>query len=223
MRYTGTVPNMNDTSMITRQAIDFAWTAFKKHSLLLIAILLTIVVAWVALEVIVITGQRFGILWWTAVHLAFFFILAGIEIGFIQACFALYDGKEPTFADTFRHLSSGLHFLVGQTLYLLMTIIGLAFLILPGIYVGVRYAFSGFCQVEGEKSIGQSFQQSAGMSMGNSGYLLAIIGILLVFNLIGACLLGIGLLITIPLSTLTLTAIYKQLRELNIAPLQASA
>ena len=204
---------MKDNSIITHQAVNFAWTAFKKHYRLLAAILLTLFGTWVALEILVIAGQRFGILWWTVAHLGFFFIFAGIEVGFLQACFALYDGKEPTFAYTFGYLALGLKFLAGQILYLLITILGLVFLILPGVYFGVRYAFISFCQVAGEKSLSQSFQQSARLSMGNYVSLLAIIGSLLVFNVIGACFLGIGLFITIPLSTLTMTAIYKQLSE----------
>jgi len=92
---------MKQNSIIIRQAIEFAWTTFKKHYGLLTAILLTIFGAWVALEIIVIAGQRFGILWWTVAHLVFFIIFAGIEVGFTQACIALYDGKEPTFAGHF--------------------------------------------------------------------------------------------------------------------------
>lgn len=111
---------MKDNSIITHQAINFAWITFQKHYRLLIVILLTVFGAWVALELLVIAGQRFGILWWTAAHLAFFFIFVGIEVGFLQTCFALYDGKEPTFPDTFGYLSFGLKFLVGQILYLLL-------------------------------------------------------------------------------------------------------
>jgi hypothetical protein len=200
-------------SIIIHEAINFAWTTFKKHYPLLTAILLTIFGAWVVLEIIVIAGQRFGLVWWTVAHLAFFFIFAGIEVGFVQACFALYDGKEPTFTDTFGYLPLGLKFLAGQVLYLLITIIGLVFLIIPGVYFSVRYAFISFRQVAGEERLSQSFQQSAILSTGNHVSLLALIGSLLVFNVIGACFLGIGLLITIPLSTLTMTAIYKQVTE----------
>jgi hypothetical protein len=201
-------------SIIIHQAVNFAWATFKKHFGLLIAILLTILGAWIALEIVVIAGQRFGILWWTAAHLAFLVIFAGIEVGFIRTCFALYNGEKPAFANAFGLFTLGLKFLAGQTLYLLMTVVGLVFFIIPGVYLGVRYAFFGFCLIAGDESLRRSFQQSAMLSKGNMTHLLAIVGSLLVFNVLGACLLGIGLFITVPLSTLMMISVYKQLSEL---------
>ena len=188
------------SSLIIHQAVNFAWAVFKKNYGLLMVVLLTMLGSWVALEIVVIAGQRFGILWWGAAHLAFLIFFAGIEAGFIQTCIALYDGEQPRFADTFGHLTLGPKFLAGQTLYLLITLVGLIFFIIPGVYWGIRYAFFGFCLVASGKSLRRSFQQSAVLSTGNMTYLLAIIGSLLVFNVLGACLLGIGLFITVPLS-----------------------
>jgi hypothetical protein len=47
-----------------RQAFNFAWPIFNKRFGLFTAVLLTVFGAWVALEIVVITGQRFGILLW---------------------------------------------------------------------------------------------------------------------------------------------------------------
>ena len=83
------------------------------------------------------------------VHLAFLIFVAGIEVGFLQICLALYDGGEPTFADTFTPLALGPKCLAGQMLYLLMVVIGLLLLVVPGVYLSVRYALFGFCMVAG--------------------------------------------------------------------------
>ena len=47
-----------------RQAFNFAWPIFKQRFGLFTAVLLTIFSAWVTLEIVVIAGQRFGILVW---------------------------------------------------------------------------------------------------------------------------------------------------------------
>ena len=60
------------------------------------AVLLTIFGAWVALEIVVIAGQQFGILLWALMHLAFLIFVAGVEVGFLRICLALYEGGEPT-------------------------------------------------------------------------------------------------------------------------------
>jgi uncharacterized membrane protein len=194
-----------------RQAFNFAWPIFKKRFGLFTAVLLTIFGAWVTLEIVVIAGQRFGILLWAVAHLAFLILVAGMEVGFLQICLALSDGGEPKFFDTFAHLTLGPKFLAGQALYLLMVLTGLLLLVVPGVYLGIRYALFAFCLAAGETNLARSFQRSAILSVGAKPCLLWIFVVLLVLNVFGASLLGLGLFITVPLSALMMTAVYRQL------------
>jgi uncharacterized membrane protein len=57
----------------------------------------------------------------------------------------------------------------------------------------------------------RSFQRSADLSAGVKKYLFSISLLLLALNALGASLLGLGLLITVPLSVLIMTAIYRRL------------
>jgi hypothetical protein len=193
------------------QAFNFAWPIFRKRFGLFTAVLLTIFSAWVTLEIVVIAGQRFGILLWAVAHLAFLIFVAGMEVGFLRMCIALSEGREPQFADTFAHLTFGLKFLTGQILYLLMVVIGLLLLIVPGVYLGVRYAMFGFCLAAGETNLARCFQQSAILSTDAKPFLLRVLVVLLILNVLGASLLGLGLFISIPLSVLVLAAAYQQL------------
>jgi len=195
-----------------RQAFNFAWPIFKKRFGLFTAVLLTIFGAWVALEIVVIAGQRLGIVLWAVAHIAFLIFVAGLAVGFFQICLAFCDGREPTFADIFTHLGLGPKFLAGQIIYLLTVVIGLLLLFVPGVYIGVRYALFGFCMADGETSIVRSFRQSAILSMGAKTYLLWTLLVLLVVNVIGASLLGLGLFITVPMSVLMMSAIFRQLK-----------
>lgn len=202
---------MKPVPLSIRQTFNFAWPIFKKRFGLFTAVLLTIFGAWVALEITVIAGQRLGIVLWAAAHFAFLVFVAGLEVGFLQICLALCDGREATFADIFAHLALGPKFLAGQILYLLVVAIGLLLLVVPGVYLGVRYSVFGFCLVGGETNLARCFQQSAILSTGAKLYLLRILVVLFVLNVLGASLLGLGLLITVPLSVLMLTAAYQQL------------
>jgi hypothetical protein len=209
---------VNRNPISISQAVIFAWPAFKKRYVLFATVLLTIFGAWAALEIVVIAGQRFGILLWAVAHLAFLIFFAGIEVGFLQICLALYDGRDPTFADAFMHIALGPKLLAGQMLYLLMVAVGLVLLVVPGVYLGVRYALFGFCMAAGDANLIRSFQQSAILTTGTETYLLAIFVALLVFNALGASLLGLGLFITVPLSVLTMTAVYRQLSRASGPP-----
>ena len=202
---------MERSPISIRQAFNFAWPIFKKRFALFTAVLLTISGAWVALEIVVIAGQRFGILLWIVMHLVFLIFVAGLEVGLLQVCLALYDGEEPTFADSFAHLALGPKFLAGQTLYLLAALLGLLLLVVPGVYLGVGYALFGFCMAAGETNLVRSFEQSAILSTGKQGYLLRVFFVLFVLNVVGASVLGLGLFITVPVSLLMMTAVYRKL------------
>jgi uncharacterized membrane protein len=194
-----------------RHAFDFAWPTLKKRFGLFTAVLLTILAAWVILEIVVIAGQRFGIVLWAAMHLAFLIFFAGVQVGLLQICLALSDGKDPVFADTFACLALGPKFLAAQLLYLLMVVIGLLLLVVPGVYLGARYALFGFCFADGETNPLRCFQQSALISKGATASLLRILAALLILNVLGASLLALGLFITVPLSVLIMTDVYRQL------------
>ena len=201
---------MKHSPISMRHAFDFAWPTLKKRFGLFTAVLLTILAAWVLLEIVVITGQRFGILLWAVMHLAFLIFVSGVELGLLQICRALRDRKDPVFADTFAHLPLGPKFLAAQILYLLLVVIGLVLLVVPGVYLGVRYALFGFCFAGGETDLLRCFQQSAILSKGATAALLRTLAALLVLNLLGASLLGLGLFITVPQSVLILTDVYRQ-------------
>jgi hypothetical protein len=202
---------LNRTALSIRQAVTFAWPTFKKHFVLFAAILLTIAAAWVVLEVVVVAGQRLGLVWWAAAHLAFLVFVAGIEAGWVRVCLALYDGGEPAFADIFGHLALGPWFLAAQLIYLFLVLVGLALLVVPGLYLGTRFALFGFPLATGEADLIRSFQRSALLTTGTRLSLFGALLSLLIFNVLGACLLGIGLFVTLPLSVLILTAVYRQL------------
>jgi len=192
-------------------AVNFARSTFKMRFRLFAGLLLTLAGAWVILEVAVILGHRLGIWWWIIAHLLFLFFFAGVELGFLEICLALFDGKDPTFGAAFTHLTLGPKFLVGQILYMLMVLGGLLVLVFPGVYVAVRYGFLGFCMADGEVDPMGSLKQSATITTGSTGRLFCLLFALLLFNLLGASLLGIGLFLTVPLSALTVAAVYRQL------------
>jgi len=204
-------PKLRRRPISVSRAVSFAWSTFKKRYGLFSAVLLTIFAAWIGLEIAVIGGQRFGILLWTVAHLVFLLLFASVEIGFLQTCLRLYDGREPKTVDAFAHWWLGLKFLAGQILFLLVVAIGLLLLVVPGVYLGVRYALFGFCMADTGADLTYSFRQSAILTAGTEIKLFGILAGLLLLNVLGASVLGLGLFITIPLSALVTTAIYRQL------------
>jgi uncharacterized membrane protein len=108
-------------------------------------------------------------------------------------------------------LALGPEFLVAQLIYWIMVLAGLVLLVVPGVYLGVRYAFFGFPLVAGDSHLIASFQRSAHLTQDARMHLLIFFLFLILLNALGASLLGLGLLITVPLSALMLASVYRQL------------
>jgi uncharacterized membrane protein len=195
-----------------RKAFHFAWKVYKEHVGLFTACMSTFFAAWVVLEIIVIAGQRFGALLWVTAHLSFFILFAGMEVGFIQICLALHDGKQVRYSDNFRELRFGVNFFFVQLAYFATVLVGLALLIVPGSYLGTRYTFYAFSFADGNPNLKQSFKQSAVTSHDSMWLLFWFSILILLFNIAGAGILGIGLIMTVPLSTLMKVNIYRQLK-----------
>jgi hypothetical protein len=193
------------------EAVDFAWSAYRRRWCLFTSVLLAMLGAWVVLEVVVFTTQRLGILAWALAHIAFLLCFAGIEVGLLRISVALEEGRNPRLGDAFNHFNLAPGFLVGQLLYLAMVLVGLVLLIVPGILLAARFALFGFQNAAREGGVLRSFKQSADLTRGATGRLAATLVTLFVFNLLGAALLGVGLFVTVPISVLIMASINRQL------------
>jgi hypothetical protein len=196
-----------------RGAFDFAQRIFKEHFGLFTAYICTFFAAWVILEVIVVAGQQFGLFFWVIAHLIFFVVFAGMEVGFVQICLALHDRKQVRYSEIFSELHLGVHFLFVQLFYSVIVLIGVMLLIIPGAYLGTKYTFYAFSFAEGNLNLQQSFQQSAVISRDSMWFLFYFSILMLLFNVVGASILGIGLIISIPMSVLMKVFIYRQLKN----------
>jgi len=202
---------MNTNSI--RHAFNFAWTTFKANFGLLTSCVLTFFTSWIILEVLVITGQRLGFIWWLFAHLSFFVVFAGLEVGFIRICFAIHDGKQIAYSDIFQRLHLGAKFFLVQLIYFFTVLFGFVLLIVPGAYVGIKYSFYSLSFAEGLTDLKQSFRKSADISQSSMWSLSGFSIFSLLFNILGASILGVGLLVTVPVSVLMKVYIYQQLNS----------
>lgn len=71
-----------------------------------------------------------------------------IELGLLQIALGFRDGKVPDFKELFRGYPLFLNYLMASIIYGLMVIVGFMLLIVPGIYLGLKYQFYGYAIVD---------------------------------------------------------------------------
>lgn len=139
-------------------------------------------------------------------------VLMVIEMGFIKILLKLQENQKPDFADLFSQsqFSLILNFFIVSFVYSLAYGFGLILFIIPGIIMYVQFQFAKYVVIDKGLSL-NSFHVSKLITKGVKWNLLFFNIIFLVINFIGFLFLEIGLFVTIPITMLAETYIYRKL------------
>ena len=123
----------------------------------------------------------------------------------------LLQGQPPEFRDFFKGFQYYVPLLLLSLVAGLFIGIGTVLLIIPGVYLAVAYLFSSYLVVDRRLDFWPAMELSRlTVNPRWFGYF-ALLLLVALLNLAGAIALGVGLLVTIPLSFCTLTTAYADL------------
>ena len=123
----------------------------------------------------------------------------------------LLHGQTPEFRDFFEGFQYFLPLLLLSLVAGLFIGIGTILLIVPGVYLAVAYLFASYLVVDRRLDFWPAMELSRRTVNPRWFGYFAFMLLLALLNLAGALLLGLGLLVTIPLSFCTVTAAYADL------------
>ena len=167
---------------------------------------------WVALEILVIgSGSPPGRPIWLGLHLGYFWGTAYCEAAILRSALAAVDGAPRPGREAFLDHRVAARFLGLKLALLPLVSAGLALLVVPGLYVAARLAPAFFVVVGRREGPLEALRLSLRLTQGKGGPLLLLSLFLLGFNLLGAAFLGLGLLITVPVSALMCAHAYRAL------------
>jgi len=113
----------------------------------------------------------------------------------------------------FLSFSSSLFFkfLLGYVLYTLIVVIGFLLLIVPGIYLAIKYQYVQYLIVDKNMDVIEAFKESGKMTNGHKWNLLLLLLLFLMITILGVMALGIGLLVAVPIVIVAQAYVYKKL------------
>lgn len=190
------------------EALRFGWDRFKANipTLAVIAIIvwgLQAITSWLARDT---EGVGRAL-----VQFLGFLVGQLIAMGWVRVSLALTDGQAITAEDLLPSADRFLAYALASILYALMVGVGLVLLIVPGVILAIVYAFYGFVIVDRGESTFAALRRSADLTRGHRGELFAFGLVLLGLNLLGALALGVGLLVTSPVSLIAVGYVYRRL------------
>lgn len=188
------------------------WDIFKKHIWFLIGI------AVVMFIVQLLPGFLIGLAGISEesgaaglINLAGFVLNMIVAMGWIYIMIRLIRGQETKLNDLFAKASVFFKYLFGTILYGLIVIVGLILLIVPGIIWGIKFMFTPYLIVDKEVGPMEALKMSSRMTNGLKWELFGLMIVIGIINLLGLLALGIGLLITVPVTSLAYVSAYDRL------------
>lgn len=139
---------------------------------------------------------------WIILHLAYFWWTAYWEAAILAVALDRFDGKRPAPMRVFRDQRLVLRFTLLKLLLIPATLLGIVLLVIPGLFTLGRYGSSFFFLIDRRCGIGEALASAGRATRGKTGRLMGATLIILLFNLLGFALMGVGLVVTLPMTVL---------------------
>lgn len=204
----GSAANQGVKSFSISEALSFGFNTWKNNLGLFVIVILAAILVYVLPGLV---GRLIGL----SPNNFLIRILTGIlsliiGMGFIKILLKLHDNQKTDFMDLFSQISLILNFFIVSALSNLAVGIALVFFIVPGIIVYIEFQFVKYAVID--KRLGlKAFNVSRQLAKGVKWNLFLFNLTFLAINFVGYIFLGIGLLITLPVTMLAEAYIYRKL------------
>ncbi|HVZ75805.1 MAG TPA: hypothetical protein VG934_00855 [Candidatus Paceibacterota bacterium] len=191
-----------------REALKFGWAQTKAHSKVVFQVVLSLFALQVAQAIVQATLPNTLIGWLAVAALVIAQIVMGIGLTLISLKIA--KGQQVSYNDAFPPAKLCWQYLAASVLAGFITVLGLILLIIPGIYLALRFSMVRYAVLEGAGITG-SIKKSGKITDGVKWQLLGFIIVISLINIVGAMVFMVGLLVTIPVTMIAYAHVYEKL------------
>lgn len=194
--------------LTVKESLSFGWEMYKKYWRLLVGIFIFIAVLSIIVGFIAEEGNS------GSSYLLNMLLQSFVGVGVITISLAIYEKKEGIeFKTFFSRMEYFINYFIGILIYSIIIFVGLILFVIPGIIWALKYQFFGYFVVERGLSPMDAIRESGKITMGKKWFLFRLWVVLIVLNIIGALFVGVGLLVTLPLTILSTVYVYKKILE----------
>jgi uncharacterized membrane protein len=199
-----------------KSSLRFGWETFKRRLWFFVAATVVIVLVYAAAGLLTsaidwaITGgdteNQSGL-----ADLLNWLISTLISMGVVAVCLQAHDDPEHVELGALWHPHPYWSYLAATLLVGLAILLGLVLLIVPGIIFGLMFMFTSFIVIDRGFGPIDAMKESKRITSGHKWPLLGFILLLALINLAGAAVLLVGLLVTVPVTSLAFANAYRVL------------
>ncbi len=199
----------------TESALRFAWETFKKRPWFFVGSTVVILLASVLVDTF--TGGIDAVLSGSADQPSIIGTVINLALGTLISMgataffLAAHDNPDAADLSLLWHPQPFWKYLGASILLTLVIVAGFLLLIVPGVIFALMFMFTPFIVIERALGPIEAMKESHRLTYGHKWKLLGFTLLLLLINLLGALALIVGLLVTIPVSTLAFVHAYRVL------------
>jgi hypothetical protein len=135
--------------------------------------------------------------------------------GFYIVALQIARGRPTSFSDFFRGFNRALPVLLLAIVSGILILVGMVLLVLPGIYLAIAYMFSLPLLLDKNLDFWPAMETSRRVITKKWFWFFLFAIVLLLLNVVGVLLLGVGILVTAPWTVCSITAAYEDIVGLN--------
>jgi len=192
------------TSINIQRYLQQAWQMFRENIGAFLGFTLTLFAVWLATSM-VDAGSS----------LLFSSVAAPFYAGYSIVAFKIMLQQPFQFSDFFRGFNYFLPLFLASLASSIVVGIGFILLLIPGIYLAISYMFTTFLVIDYHMEFWQAMEISRKIISRNWFAFLLFALVLCCINLLGALAFGIGLLVTLPVTSCAVAIAYKEIVGLN--------
>ena len=191
-------------------AFSYGWGKFTQNvGPLIVAVL----VMWVLQLIVQAIGFGFrSLILRLIVGLVAVLVGAIASFGLANVSLKLVNGQPVEISDALPTGNLVMSYAITAILIQIVVTIGLYLCIVPGVIAAVFLWFGHFVVLDEGVAPGDAISRASKLVQGHFGSVLGFMVLALLINIVGAILCGIGLLVTIPLTTVAAAYVYKGLK-----------
>jgi len=195
-----------------KESFSYGWEAFVRNLFFFLSFFAIFLFPMLLLEVYS-RGWNEGSLLYSVAMLAGSLLRIVSAMALLSLCLHIFDHGRAS-VDAFKHmLRRFVPYFIVTTLYGMMLGLGLMLLVVPGLYLGVIFQFAPFIVLDKSTGPIQALKESISLTEGIRWELFLFDVLVVLANLGGSLLFGLGVLITVPVTFLAITYVYRSLLD----------
>lgn len=194
------------------EILSASWNALKSQIWILVGLLVGMIILISVFSMLLMPSMKTitGILIADVIMLVIGLVF---RLGYVKNLFQALDGEEPQFSAYGQQARKIGTYFVAEVLFSLVVIVGLALLVIPGIYLMLRLMFFETLIVDEDAGILESLRRSWQLTEGQVMPLFLLFLVILGLTLLGLLLLGVGIFITWPLAMMMVCYAFRRLKR----------